>query len=391
MAKRTWLYSATGAAITVYEVDAAGCTLRRAGQTMAPDLVQYLWPSADGSRAYVATSNTGPYNKPDRQAHHLAAYRVNAATGGLSPLGPVQALRQRPVHLTLDAGGRRVIVGYPSPEMVTVHALREDGSLGDEAIQPEQLDLGVFVHQVRAMPSGRTVIAVTRGYDGDTDAGKPEYPGALKFLDYDAASGHLKSRASIAPKNGYGFGVRHIDFDPQGRWLYASLERQNEMHVFALQGDDARPWPAWIHTTLGRARGAHYQLVGTVHVHPDGRTVYVANRASGMVEHQGRKVFEGGENTLAVFSIDQDTGEPRLVQNADTRGTHVRCFAIDPGGRMLVAANMCTIPVKDGPQAPASLAVFRIAADGRLEFVRKYDVDVGLERIFWMGMVSCVA
>jgi hypothetical protein len=55
---------------------------------------------------------------------------------------------------------------------------------------------------------------------------------------------------------------------------------------------------------------------------------------------------------------------------------------------MLVAANMCTIPVRQGQQAPASLAVFRIAADGRLEFVRKYDVDVGMDRIFWMGMIS---
>jgi hypothetical protein len=33
------------------------------------------------------------------------------------------------------------------------------------------------------------------------------------------------------------------------------------------------------------------------------------------------------------------------------------------------------------------LSVFRIGTDGRLDFVRKYDVDVGDQQMFWMGMV----
>jgi hypothetical protein len=36
---------------------------------------------------------------------------------------------------------------------------------------------------------------------------------------------------------------------------------------------------------------------------------------------------------------------------------------------------------------PASLAMFRIRDDGKLDFVRKYDVDVGDKTMFWMGMV----
>jgi hypothetical protein len=37
---------------------------------------------------------------------------------------------------------------------------------------------------------------------------------------------------------------------------------------------------------------------------------------------------------------------------------------------------------------PASLSVFRIGEDGRLDYVRKYDVDVGNASIFWMGMAK---
>jgi len=49
------------------------------------------------------------------------------------------------------------------------------------------------------------------------------------------------------------------------------------------------------------------------------------------------------------------------------------------------------LSVRDGAAirtVPASLAVFRIGDDGKLDFVRKYDVDVGDKTMFWMGMVG---
>lgn len=41
------------------------------------------------------------------------------------------------------------------------------------------------------------------------------------------------------------------------------------------------------------------------------------------------------------------------------------------------------------PSRPASLAIFRVRANGKLDFVRKYDVDASNSRsLFWMGLVS---
>jgi hypothetical protein len=37
---------------------------------------------------------------------------------------------------------------------------------------------------------------------------------------------------------------------------------------------------------------------------------------------------------------------------------------------------------------PACLSLFGIAADGKLDFVRKYDVEVGERTMWWMGMVG---
>ena len=131
--------------------------------------------------------------------------------------------------------------------------------------------------------------------------------------------------------------------------------------------------------------------MGTIHVHPNGRFVYLANRASGTTDFHGQSVLVGGENSIAVFSINQDTGEPTLIQNADTRGIHTRTFALDPSGSILVAANMMELPVREAKgvrTVPASLGVFRVRGDGKLDFARKYDVAVGSRNMFWMGITA---
>jgi 6-phosphogluconolactonase len=140
------------------------------------------------------------------------------------------------------------------------------------------------------------------------------------------------------------------------------------------------------------ASGRRGQAVSTIHVHPNGRFVYVANRASGMVDSDGKSVFAGGENSIAVFSINQETGEPTLIQNADTHGIHPRTFSLDAGGKILVVANIMSVPVRTEKGVsilPACLSVFRVNSDGKLDFARKYDIETGGTRtLFWSGLVS---
>jgi hypothetical protein len=58
---------------------------------------------------------------------------------------------------------------------------------------------------------------------------------------------------------------------------------------------------------------------------------------------------------------------------------------------MLVAASIKPLLVRDGgglKPLPAGLSVFRIGADGKLDFTRKYDIDTGSRTQFWSGMVT---
>jgi 6-phosphogluconolactonase len=388
------LYAAVGPELTQYDVDVDAATLTKRGSLTLPANVQEATPHPSKQYLYIAWSNGGPSNlpqgaiAPNGSQHGLSAFRIDPASGALLPYGQPAALPSRPIHVTTDIPGTHVLAAYNEPSGVTVHRIEPDGTLGPLVKQTQPLDVGIYGHQIRVDPSNELVILVTRG-NGPTPA-KPEDPGALKLFNYK--DGLLTNQLSIAPGGGFNFQVRHLDFHPSRPWVFVSLERQNKLQVYEKMKDGTLSRnPLFAKDALadpGNVRPG--QALGTIHMHPNGRFVYLANRASGTVDFEGKPVFVGGENTIAVFAINQDTGEPTLIQNVDTRGIHVRTFALDPSGGILVAGNMMQLAVRDKDDVktvPASLAVFRVRADGKLEFARKYDLDVGSRNLFWMGIV----
>lgn len=393
--QRAALYAAVGADLTHYDLDTGGATLTTRGTVTLPANVQEAALHPSHRHLYVAWSTAGASfgalgGGPGATARHgVTAFRRDASSGALTPDGPPIPLRARAIHLTTDVTGAHLVVAYNSPSGVTVHRIEPDGKIGAEVTQPSPLDGGIYGHHVRVLPSNRGVVLVTRG--NAPTANTPEDPGALKVFSY--ADGVLANRASIAPAGGYGFQARHIDFHPSRPWAFLTLERQNEIAVFRIADGSLPAAPLFSKTTLaepGNVRPG--QTTSSIHLHPNGRFVYVGNRASATTEFQGTRVAAGGENTIAVFAIDQTTGEPALIQTIDTRGFQPRTFALEPGGRLLVAGNQNPVAVRDGGgvrTVPASLSVFRISADGRLTFVRTYDVDAQPDAgrlLFWMGI-----
>ena len=177
--------------------------------------------------------------------------------------------------------------------------------------------------------------------------------------------------------------------------MYVSIETQNKMYMFRMKNGKINPEIVFKAETLAEPNNIRArQAAGTMHIHPNGRFLYGANRAEQTVDYQGKKVFKGGENSIVVYAIDQSTGEPKPIQHADTKKIHPRTFHIDPSGRLLVAEHNLPLDVREGDAVktvPAGLSVFRIGDDGKLSFVRVYDIDVGDKTMFWMGMVPLPA
>jgi 6-phosphogluconolactonase len=379
-------YQSIGPELAHYDIDVDGAALVRQGSvTIAGANVQYVWPHPSKKYLYAVSSNGGPGTIPGTK-HVATAFRIDPDSGALKFHGGHTSLPSRPVHCSIDRSGEYLLTAYNYPSNITVHHIESDGTLGEPVAPSEKLDVGIFAHQVLTTPGNKTAIMVTRG--NNPEAAKPEDPGALKV--YGFKDGVLSNLASIQRDNGLGFGPRHFDIHPTEPWLFLSVERQSELHVYRLNGDGTLPRDAmFIKNALAdRSNHSHTQMAGAIHVHPNGRFVTMTNRNSGTEEIDGRKVFKGGENNVATFSINPASGEPTLIQNIEAQTIHLRTFAIDPSGRLLIAASILPMAMRDGSTMRAALVLYRIGADGRLTFARKYDVDTGRFMQFWTGIVT---
>jgi 6-phosphogluconolactonase len=383
---KTVYYASIGPELSLYDIDIDGAALIKRSAVTLPANIQYVWPHPSRRYLYAVSSNGGPQVTGD--THRANALTIDQATGALQLHGAPAALPSRPIHCSVDASGAYLLTAYNNPSNVTVHRLNADGTIGAQVAQLQKLDAGIYAHQILAAPSNDTVLLVTRGNDAKAD--KPEDPGAIKTFGFE--NGALTDLASIAPGTGLGFGPRHLDFHPTEPWAFVSIERQNKLYVYKRDADTGLArGPMFVRDTLADPKPKVRQAAGAIHVHPSGKFVYLTNRASDLVDLNGAKTFPGGENNVAVFAIDQASGEPTLIQNADGQAIELRTFCIEPSGRMLVAASIKPVPVRDAggiKTVPAKLCVFHIGGDGKLELKRQYDVDTGAHQQFWSGMVT---
>ena len=374
----------------LYRIRQEGNSLTREPRPLVlPAQVQEAWQHPSGRYFYIASSDERTSTASVRH-HYLNAFHVDSS-GSLEPLGGAVQLAHRPIYITVDHSGEYVISAYSAPSGISVYRLNPDGSIGDEIEQEASLDVGFYAHAVRVMPSNRAVLLMTRGNE-PVPGVRTEDPGALYV--YGLENGQLTNKQTVAPNQGSAYRARHADFHPSGRWVYVDLETQNLLHTYSIGADDTlSDGPLFVSTTLASpstSRGG--QTTSSIRMHPtNGRTLYVANRGQGTEVFQGERVSNGAENTIAVFAIEPQTGEPTLVQTIDTHSIAVRTMALPPDGRTLIAAN--TAPGRIRTQGrletvPAALTLYYIEDDGRLTFKSKLDVDTRGETMFWCGVVQ---
>jgi 6-phosphogluconolactonase len=381
------LYASVGAVLTQYELDVNNATLTPRSSVALPRNVQYAWPSPDHRVLYVSWS-AGTNDRPLGE-QGISSFHIDKHTGALTPFGTPVLLLKRPVHIATDQAGRYLLAAHNHPPAgLTVWTINPDGSLGAQVPQPGVIDGGIYAHQILVDPFDRMAILTTRGNVAAEAPSGVEEPGAMKVFAYN--DGVLSNETSVAPNGGFGFQPRHVSFTR--KLVYLAVERQNQLQVYEKRGDYAlEPLPKYTRNTLADPVNHNEtifpaQMVGPIQISQDGRFVYIGNRNNGQAGTP--PVFLGGENNVAVFAVDKATGEPTLIQNADTRGFVPRTLSFNKTGKILVAANSSARSVRnpDGSitAIPTSLAVFRIQSDGTLEYVRKYDGAGGT----WAGFLN---
>jgi 6-phosphogluconolactonase len=387
---RSMFYSAIGPDLTLYAVDTDQAILNKRGTVSTPANIQYAWPHPSKKFLYVVCSNGGSSSGGGAGSTHVATvFAIDQVSGALTPHGAPVTLVSRPIHTSVDMSGKYLFIAYNDPSNLSIHRINADGTLGVQLKRPSPIDTGIYAHQVRATPDNQQVFLVTRGNNAPGD--NPVNPGSIKTFGFSA--GALNTQGVFQTGDGMQFGPRHLDFHPSKPWVYVSIESQNKLYAYWHDPEVGLvSQPMFIKDTLSDPASKLRQAAGPIHVHPNGRFVYLTNRAFWTTDFEGQQVFAGGENSVAVFAIDQTTGEPTLIQNADAQAIYLRTFAIDPLGRVLVTASVFPMAVRGKNQittVPAAISVFRIGPDGKLEFMRKYEVDATTQKQqFWSGMVT---
>ena len=386
----TNLYASVGEQLAHYQVDVSNAALRRRAAYTLPANVQYAWPHPSRRYLYVATSDRVRGELGTK--HAITVFRI-ANDGALEQINEPVSLPHRPIHITVDASGEWLAATFNNagskrgPGAVVVYRIVQDGAVLELVTSDAGIDAGIYPHQARFTRDNANLLVCVRGHSATAD--RDEDLGSLKDFRFQSGALNPASEVQYQP----GLGPRHLDLHPKDPWVYISMERGNKLCMHGLdEPGTVTSESLFTRSTLAdetndkRVR----QLAGPIHIHPLGTHVYVANRADGVVHDGETDIFEGGENNIAVFCINGATGEPSVVQHVDTRGISPRTFAVDRSGRLLIVGNQMTRRARDGVAVttiPVSLAVFRLSPEGRLEYVRKYDLDTGKKTLFWMGLV----
>ncbi len=131
------LYASVGPELTHYEVDVEGGALTRRATVILPANVHYAWPHASGRHLYVASSDSASgVGGVVGTKHHVTAWRIDPASGVLSPHGDPIALPTRPIHMTLDIPSEHILVAFSNPSGLQVYRVNPEMSPGAQVTQP---------------------------------------------------------------------------------------------------------------------------------------------------------------------------------------------------------------------------------------------------------------
>lgn len=321
--------------IYCYKLDLASGKLIEVGVTEGIKNPSFL-AIHPGGRFLYAVSEVSEGGKPSGA---VTAFALDRKSGKLTALNHQSSEGAGPCFVSVDKTGKCVLVANYGGGSIASLPLADDGSLkpAASAIQHEGSSVDPsrqkepHAHSINVSPDNRFAFAADLGLD--------------KILVYklDPAKGTIVPNNPPHAATPPGGGPRHFAFHPSGRFAYVCNEMKSSVTAFTY---DAEKGTLAQIQTISTLPADKQDLKGNstaeIQVHPSGKFVYCSNR---------------GHNSLAIFTVDEKTGQLTSAGHQSTLGSTPRNFGIDPTGQLIVACN----------QATDNVAVFRVdAASGKL-------------------------
>ncbi len=227
----------------------------------------------------------------------------------LMELQTVSSKGAHPCHISLSPAGDKVAISNYTGGNASVYNVGADGKLsGPSAVMNHfEIDTMKTPHAHMAQWVNGDIYIADLGLDA--------------VLAYDSETKEMaKPKATLLlPK---GAGPRHFTSTQNGKFLYVINELNSSISVFEKDASGNYSSKQNESTLAADFKGDSF--CADIHVSSDGKFLYGSNR---------------GENTIVIFSIDQQTGGLTLVGRESVQGDWPRNFTIDPTGKFLLVAN----------------------------------------------------
>jgi 6-phosphogluconolactonase len=263
-------------------------------------------------------------------AGSVSAYAIDGQTGNLTFLNQQPSRGRGPCHVSVDHGGRNVLVANYGSGSAAVLPVRPDGSLAEptafaqhsgSSVHPSR-QKGPHAHSINVSADDRFAFVADLGID------------KIMIYRLDAEAGTMVANRPAFAEVKAGAGPRHFAFHPDRKRAYVINELDCTMTAFAYDADSGALTETQTVPTLPPGF-ADRNTCAEVRVHPSGRFLYGSNR---------------GHDSIVVYRIDTASGRLRFVEH-ETAGIQTpRNFNIDPTGAFCLVGN----------QGGNSVVVFRI-------------------------------
>ena len=255
----------------------------------------------------------------------LKAYRIDPASGALSPLGETP-LPNNMLYLSMDRTGRYLFAASNSSNLIAVFSVDAAGKVGDAPLQV--VSTANYPHAIRVDAGNRHLYVPTLAANG------------VEQLTFDSAEGKVAYNTPARVSTGDEKGPRHFVISPDNRQLYVVSQFRGEVIAFSIDeatGQLTRigelsglPGNTDLHPGRERPPVSGQGVLppdpkaiwaADIHITPDGRFIYMSERTT---------------SQLIGFRRDEQTGQLSYLGATPTE-TQPRGFAIDASGRYLVS------------------------------------------------------
>jgi len=223
-----------------------------------------------------------------------------------------------PCFITINEEGYVLVANYTGGNMALL-SMDHSGQLSDlldlqqhEGSSITERQRGPHAHSAWFDPANDNIIAVDLGTND------------LWISKID------KENQKLVPANpprlamNPGAGPRHLDFHPNGKWIYVVNELDCTVSLVEREGNGYRLGPSY--STLPK-NFDEKNTCAHVMVSSDGKFLYASNR---------------GHNSIAIFSINKKSGQLTAQGHQSVQGETPRNFNLSPGDKYLVVANQRT-------------------------------------------------